>query len=92
MQEKKKPGFLRLTGRYALAFSRQFAAGEINGFAASAALVGTIELVGEDFFFLAAFRAFAVEGFQVFKIGISGTVLWCGGVLGHDSLLKRFNQ
>jgi hypothetical protein len=49
--------------------------GKVDGFAASAAGVRPIKLIGKYFFFLAALGAFAGDHLEIFKICISGTML-----------------
>ena len=56
---------------------------KIDIFPAFATLMSPIELIRKDFFALTAFGALADEGFQIFKVFISGTML--GG--GHRNLL-----
>jgi hypothetical protein len=70
-------------GRSGTAF--QSALGKIDFLAAFGALVRPVELVGEDFLFGAALRALATEGFKVFEIGKTWTMLRCRG---HDNLLS----
>jgi hypothetical protein len=69
--------------RQALAFARQLALGEIDGLPAFGALVGPIELVGENFFLGAAFGAVAAERFQAFEVGVAGAMLGGGFIRGH---------
>jgi hypothetical protein len=61
----------------------QGALGKVDGFAALCAGVILVELVGEDLFALAAFRALADEGFQGLERLIAGAMLGCG----HSILL-----
>jgi hypothetical protein len=62
--------------------SLQCALGKVDGFAATVALVGFFKFIGKDFFFFAAFRAFADKRFQALELFISRAMLWCR----HDDL------
>jgi hypothetical protein len=73
-------------GRKALDTAVEGALGEIYLFAAFAAEVRFFEFVRKNFFGFAALRAFACKGFQVLKLLITGTMLWCG----HDNLPNSF--
>jgi hypothetical protein len=64
----------------------QGALGKVDGFAAFAAGVVLVKLVGKDLFALAAFGALADKGFQVFEVLIAGAMLGCG----HSNLLWCF--
>jgi hypothetical protein len=59
---------------------------EIDRLSAFAALVGAVELIGENLFFGAAFRAIAGERLQGFEIGVAGAMLGRGFVGGHGVL------
>jgi hypothetical protein len=74
------------TRRQTLAFARELALREIDQLPAFAALVGSIEFVGKNFFRGAAFRAVAGEGFQTLEIGVTGAMLGRGFIGGHDVL------
>jgi hypothetical protein len=50
--------------------------------------VGLVEFVGENFLGLAALRAFADKGFQVFKVLIAGAMLGCR----HGNLLFSYQD
>ena len=66
---------LRRSGR--LGFGVQFALGEIDRLAASAANVGLVELVGKNFLFFPAAGAFADKGLEVLEGSEAGAMLGC---------------
>jgi hypothetical protein len=51
--------------------------GKVDGFTAFPTGVVLVELVGKDLFALAAFRALADKGFQIFEVLIAGAMLRC---------------
>jgi hypothetical protein len=65
-----------------LSAALQCALAEVDGLAATIAGMGFFKFIGKDFFFLAAFGAFAHKRFQIFELFIPGTMLWCR----HDDL------
>jgi hypothetical protein len=62
---------------YAFAFARDFALRKIDGFSATTAIMGTVEFVRKDFFFLTAFGTTACKRFEIFEICITRTMLGC---------------
>jgi hypothetical protein len=75
-----------LSRRNTFAFAFDGALAKVEGLIASAALMGFIEFIGKDFLFLAAFRAFADDNLQVFKISITRAMLGGGNVISHEVL------
>jgi hypothetical protein len=59
---------------------------EIDHFPAFAAFVGSIEFIGKNLFFSAAFRTVTGEGFQALEIGVAGAMLGRGLIGGHAVL------
>ena len=54
------------------------ALGKVDLLTALGACMLSIEFIGKDLFYFPAVRALAAKRFEMFKLFISGTMLWCG--------------
>ena len=75
MQPAQQTGSDALARRNTFTFSFDGALAEVEGLIAPAASMGLIEFIRKNFLFLAAFRAFADNNLQVFKISITRAML-----------------
>jgi hypothetical protein len=75
MQPAQQTGSDALARRNTFTFSFDGALAEVEGLIAPTASMGLIEFIRKDFLFLAAFRAFADNNLQVFKISITRAML-----------------